>query len=203
MKPYLLVTALALSLLACKEKKQDHAAAPPAATTTGTAAEDSAAIRQTVTGFYDWYTTHYNRMMGYKLYSGLKKPDMPPYKINWEEVDRYQAFIRDSVPYLGAAFLVNQRKMFQQCDSAFKVDTQDEIPYGFDYDWYTNSQEDPAYLLKGIKASGKWMLNIEGETAKLEIGAPDEKEYLAGSLLLFVELKKENGQWKISQIGND
>lgn len=202
MKPYLLLTVMALSLLACKEKKQENPATETV-NSTGSAAEDSAAIRQTVTGFYEWYTTHFNQMMGYKLYSGLNKPDMPPYKINWDEVERYQAFIRDSVPYLGEGFLVNQRKMFQQCDSAFKVDTKDEIPYGFDYDWYTNSQEDPSYLLKGIKASGKWMLNREGDLAKLEIGAPDDKDYLAGSLLLFVELKKENGQWKITQIGND
>lgn len=202
MKPFLLIMTLTLGLLACKEKKQDNPG-PASSGSTGTVAEDSTAIRQTVTAFYEWYTSNYNKMMGYKLYSGLNKPDMPPYRINWDEVDRYQAYIRDSVPYLGADFLVSQKNMFRQCDSAFKVDTKDEIPYGFDYDWYTNSQEDPSYLLKGIQASQKWMLNVQGETAKLEIGAPDDKDYLAGSLLLFVALKKENGEWKITQIGND
>ena len=202
MKQFLFLLAATALFAGCKGKKAT-AETPATTEITAPAGSDSTAIRTLITDFYTWYTGHYESMMKYKLYNGTGKPDQPPYQINWAEVDRYQAFIRDSVPYLGTAFLANQKKMFQQCDSAFKVDVKDEIPYGFDYDWYTNSQEDPAYLLNGIKSSGKWMIQVKNDEATVEIGAPEDKNYVSGSLLLFVGVKKENGQWKIAQIGND
>ena len=94
-------------------------------------AKDSAAIRAVILDFYNWYTKEYKQLMGYNLYSGLKKQDAPPYKINWDEVKKYQQFIRSSIPQLGEEFLKNQEKMLQQADSVFKVDTEDDIPYGF------------------------------------------------------------------------
>lgn len=203
MQKFIVILVAAVLLSACKDKKQASGETKAPAEVTTTASGDSAAIRKTITDFYSWYTSNYEKLMGYQLYSGIKKKDEPPYKINWQEVERYQAYIRDSVPQLGQEFLANQKKMFQQCDSAFKVDLEDELPYGFDYDWYTNSQEDPSYLLDGINASRKWMINVKGDEAAVEIGAPEDKNYVSGSLLLFVGLKKENGQWKIASIGND
>lgn len=203
MKKFIPILAAALFFLACDNKKKSSKESQPGSDITTKVANDSSEIRNVIIDFYTWYAGNYSRMTGYQLYSGIKKQDQPPYKINWPEVERYQAFIRDSIPQLGEDFLVNQKNMFRKCDSAFKVDLQDEIPYGFDYDWFTNNQESASYLLDGIKASGKWIISVKDNTAAVEIGAPDDKNYLAGSLLLFVGLKKENGQWKIAQIGND
>lgn len=203
MKKFIPILAAALFFLACDYKKKSSKESQPGSDITTKVANDSSEIRNVIIDFYTWYAGNYSRMTGYQLYSGIKKQDQPPYKINWPEVERYQAFIRDSIPQLGEDFLVNQKNMFRKCDSAFKVDLQDEIPYGFDYDWFTNNQESASYLLDGIKASGKWIISVKDNTAAVEIGAPDDKNYLAGSLLLFVGLKKENGQWKIAQIGND
>lgn len=195
-----------ISLTACKDKKQ----------TTGTdvveqktedvvpnPAKDSTEIRKVITDFYNWYNINYTKFQDYHLYSGIKKKDAPPYKINWDEVEKYQDFIRSSVPQLGEEFLKNQKMMFTKSDSAFKVDVNDDIPYCFDYDWYTNSQEEPSYLLNGINKSGKWIVKIKGEEASVEIGAPNDKDYVDGSLLLYIGMKKENNQWKIAKIGND
>lgn len=203
MKKFIPILAAALFFLACDNKKNSSKESQPGSDITTKVANDSSEIRNVIIDFYTWYAGNYSKMTGYQLYSGIKKQDQPPYKINWPEVERYQAFIRDSIPQLGEDFLVNQKNMFRKCDSAFKVDLQDEIPYGFDYDWFTNNQESASYLLDGIKASGKWIISVKDNTAAVEIGAPDDKNYLAGSLLLFVGLKKENGQWKIAQIGND
>lgn len=203
MKKFIPILAAALFFLACDNKKKSSKESQPGSDITTKVANDSSEIRNVIIDFYTWYAGNYSKMTGYQLYSGIKKQDQPPYKINWPEVERYQAFIRDSIPQLGEDFLVNQKNMFRKCDSAFKVDLQDEIPYGFDYDWFTNNQESASYLLDGIKASGKWIISVKDNTAAVEIGAPDDKNYLAGSLLLFVGLKKENGQWKIAQIGND
>jgi len=196
---------VAIGFASCNNKKQatENDAVVTEQKTTEVAADpakDSTEIRKVITDFYNWYNTNYAKFQEYNLYGGIKKKDMPPYKINWDEVEKYQDFIRTSVPQLGQEFLSNQKKFFQQCDSAFKVDTQDELPYGFDYDWYTNSQEDPSYLLDGINKSPKWMINVKGEEASVEIGAPDHKDYLAGSLLLIVGMKKENGKWTIAKI---
>lgn len=194
------------AIIACNNKKEEK----QPETVTGTAVEattdhavDSAAIRAVITDFYTWYTSHYKKLEGFDLYSSIKKNNGAPYKMNWEEVKRYQDFIRDSIPQLGDAFLVEQKRMFDKADSAFKGDLEGDVPAYFDYDWYTNSQEDPSYLLDGIKASGKWIVTVKGEEAAVEIGAPENKNYVSGSLLLFVGLKKENGQWTIARIGND
>lgn len=203
MKQFVLILFTATYLFACNNNKQETAQKQQPAVITAADTGDSANIRNVILDFYTWYTGNYDKMMGYQLYKGINKMDQPPYKINWDEVKRYQAFIKDSVPQLGQDFLDNQMKMFRQCDSAFKVDMADEIPYGFDYDWYTNSQEEPSYLLTGIRSSGKWIISIKGDEASVEIGAPEDKNYVSGSLLLFVGLKKENGQWKIAKIGND
>ena len=164
------------------------------------ATNDTAEIRSVVLGFYNWYNKNYEKFQDYNLYSGLKKPDAPPYKINWDEVKKYQDFIRSSVPNLGELFLTDQLAFFKQCDSAFKVDVNDEIPYGFDYDWYTNSQEDPQYLLDEInKKENKWQINVNGNIATVKVNDNQNKDYAILTMLL----KKDNDKWLIVKIGNE
>jgi hypothetical protein len=195
-----------IGFLACKDKKNtvgNEVAEQKATEVVQDPAKDSAEIRTVITDFYNWYNKNYAKLQEYKLYSSIKKKDNPPYKINWDIVEKYQQFIRDSVPHLGEEFVVNQKLFFQQCDSAFKKDVEDDIPYGFDYDWYTNSQEDPQYLLDGINKSVTWIINVKGDRATVEIGAPDDKNYVSSSLLIQLDMKKENDKWRIAKIGND
>lgn len=194
-----------LAITACNNKKDDgkKEVAAETATITTTPADDSAAIRKTIVDFYAWYSSNYKKLMAYDLYSSIKKNNGAPYKMNWDHVDKYMAFVRDSIPQLGDEFLVNQKKMFEKADSAFKKDVDGDVPYYFDYDWYTNSQEEPSYLLEGINKSRKWIISIKGDDASVEVGAPEDKNFVSGSLLLYVGLKKENGQWTIAKIGND
>lgn len=164
------------------------------------ATNDTADIRSVILEFYNWYNTNYEKFQDYNLYSGLKKKDVPPYKINWEEVKKYQDFIKSSVPNLGEEFLTDQLAFFKQCDSAFKVDVNDEIPYGFDYDWYTNSQEDPQYLLDEInKKENKWQINVNGNIATVKVNDNQNKDYA----ILTILLKKDNDKWLIVKIGNE
>ena len=203
---FLLLFITMTATISCNNKKEKNGETKTEGSTkmaTGDPAKDSAGIRAVILDFYNWYDKNYQKLMGYQLYSGLKTKDAPPYKINWDQVDNYQAFIRDSVPQLGDEFLRNQKMMFTKADSAFKVDVKDDVPYYFDYDWYTNSQEEPKYLLDGINQSKKWIILVKGDDASVEIGAPENKEYVAGSLLLYVGMKRENGQWTIAKIGND
>ncbi|MEO6612052.1 MAG: hypothetical protein ABIT05_08025 [Chitinophagaceae bacterium] len=206
MKQSIAILIMLTGLIACKDKKENSGDTVRITQINQETADpliDSAAIRVVVLDFYNWYTKNYSRLQGYDLYSGIKKKDAPPYKINWDVVDKYQAFIRDSVPQLGDEFLKDQKLMFTKADSAFKVDVKDDVPYYFDYDWYTNSQEDPQYLLDGLTESKKWIIKVNGNDAAVEIGSPDKRDYVPGTLLLYVGMKKENGQWTIAKIGND
>jgi len=204
MRKLLFLLMVSASLIACSNKKKEAEPEKTAeVTTTVSVAEDSAAIRQVILDFYNWYTPNYEKLMDYQLYKGVKKPHTPPYQIDWPIVDKYQAYLRQAAPQLGEDFYKAQKSMLAQADSAFKVDLEEELPYGFDYDWYTNSQEEPSYFLDGIKASKKWMIQVKGEDATVEIEAPESENFASGSLLIFVGLKKENGQWKIARIGND
>ncbi len=199
----LFITMIATNSCNSNQEKNGEATETKTEATTVDPAKDSAAIRAVILDFYNWYDKNYQKLMGYQLYSSLKKKDAAPYKMNWDQVDQYQTFIRDSVPQLGDEFLKNQKIMFTKADSAFKVDIDGDVPYYFDYDWYTNSQEEPKYLLDGINKSTKWIITLKGDDAKVEIGAPGDKNYVTGSLLLQVDMKKENGQWTIAKIGND
>ena len=195
---FILLAAMAF-LVSCKQKEKLSGVKDETTDRT----KDSVAIRNTVTGFYTWYTTNYTKFDAYDLYSGIKKKDEPPYKINWDEVEKYQAFIRDSVPELGDAFLQNQKRLFQKCDSAFKVDVEDDIPYFFDFDWYTNTQEDPAYLLEEMKKSRQWFITINGDEAIVDIKGFDEDGKKPAATVINLVMKKENGQWTIAKTWAD
>lgn len=207
-----ILSIAAISLFACNNKKQatgkndtaNDTAEKKIEVAVADPVKDSVEIRKTVTDFYNWYNKNYTKFQVYNLYSGIKKKDLPPYKINWEEVDKYQQFIRSSAPQLGEEFISNQKRFFQQCDSAFKKDVEDEIPYGFDYDWYTNSQEDAQYLVDEINKNKPWPISITGDNAFVEVkGDLDDNGKKTESTFLTLYMKKESGQWKIAKIGLD
>lgn len=204
-----LALVIPAALAACNNKQQSPetgVTTTPETTATPAAdpAKDSAEIRKTITDFYNWYNKNDSRFFDYHLYSGTKKKDAPPYKINWEEVEKYQSFIRANVPQLGEEFISHQKKFLQQCDSAFKVDVTDDIPYGFDYDWYTNSQDDAQYLVDEINKPGPWAITWLGDYATIPIkGSYDDGTSKVETTLVVLTMKKENGQWKIARIGGE
>ena len=196
----LLLVVLIIVVASCKGKNSADNKENPAENIT---TNDSADIRNAILDFYSWYSKNYKKLMQYDLYSGIKKEDEPPYKINWDEVKKYQDFIRDNVPQLGEDFLANQQVLFKRCDSAFKVDVEDDIPYYFDFDWYTNTQEDPQYMLDEIKKSKLWNISVDGDNAKVNIKGYDNNGEQPAITVIDIELKKENNTWKIAKIGSE
>jgi hypothetical protein len=203
MKNIVVALFMASILFACAGKKKEPPVVQQTASDTGhQQEEDSAAIRKVVGDFYNWYNKNYAQFQGYHLYEGIKKVDAPPYRINWTEVEKYQQFIRSHVPALGEEFISNQTFFLQQCDSVFKADKEDEIPYGFDYDWYTNSQEDPQYLADEINKPTAWPVKWKDGYATVEVkGKYDNNGKIEENTLIVLTLKKENGDWKFAKIG--
>jgi hypothetical protein len=162
---------------------------------------DSAVIHTTITNFYNWYNKNYQKFNSYNLYTSIKTKDNPPYKINWKEADRYFNFVR-TVPQLGEEFIKNLRIMLKASDSAFKVDLEDEIPYNFDYDWYTNSQEEPQWLIDELKKATQWATAVKGMDATVDVlGYYMEGNKKVETVVMCFQMKKEKGKWKIAKIG--
>ncbi len=166
--------------------------------------KDSANISSTIKAFYSWYNGNWEKLTEFKLYEGTESPDSPPYRINWKEVDRYTNWMQKNALQLDEEFYKNERMHFQYADSAFKANPEEEIPMGFDYDRFTDSQESPEWMLEEIEKATKWKFSINGNDAKVEIlSAPvmmedgGEVEYIVGC----IELKKRKGLWKIAKIG--
>jgi hypothetical protein len=162
---------------------------------------DSTQIRGTIMSFYNWYLKNHPKINSFELYKGTKSSDTPPYRINWTEVNKYFGFIRSSVPWLGEAFIANQKKFFQECDSAFIADPEGEIPYGFDFDWYTNSQEDPEWLVEELKNATQWVTTVNGMDASVDVlGLYNDNGKQIETVILCYSMKKEKGKWKIARI---
>ena len=174
------------------------AVAQPARTNTA----DSVQIRKTVMDFYNWYKVNYKKFQSFKLYSSVRGNDGPPYKINWKEAERYFVFLKTSVPYLSEDYSKWLRSHFQQCDSAFKVNTEDEIPWGFDYDWYTNSQEEAQVLIDELKKAKQWAMTINGVSASVDVlGFYTDNGKKIETVVMCFKMKKEKGKWRIAEIG--
>jgi hypothetical protein len=163
---------------------------------------DSVQIKTTVLNFYNWYNKNWKKLDGFKLYSGIKVKDSPPYKINWKEAERYFAFIKINMPQLGNEFINNERKFFRQCDSAFRAEPEEEMPYGFDYDRFTNSQEEPQGFIEDLKKAKQWSILFAGDTAHVDIlGTYSDNGKELETVIMCLEMKKEMTKWKIAKIG--
>jgi hypothetical protein len=163
---------------------------------------DSTQIRTTIFSFYNWYLKNNSRINSFNLYSGVRSNDTPPYHINWKEDEKYFAYIRSSVPQLGEEYIRNQKIFLKQCDSAFKADTEGDVPYGFDWDWYTDSQEEPSYLVDELKKAKQWVMNVKGVDATVDLlSYYMDKNKKVETVIMCFAMKKEKGKWKIAKIG--
>lgn len=157
-------------------------------------------IKQIFFDFLKLYQKNEAKFNSFRLYKGTGKENNPPYKIQWKEVDRYFAYLKASVPYVGQQYILSEKNHFKYADSSFKADPEEEIAAGFDYDRWAGGQDDVKYLVKWhTSPQNKFEVKITGNTAILRIGAElyegaseNERSWS------FVPFKKENGKWKMA-----
>lgn len=131
---------------------------------------EQAAIKKTFFNFLAFYRSHEARFNSFKLYKGKGKDNGPPYRMQWNEVKKYFAYLRSSVPYVGEAYIDAERVHFKFSDSCFKADPQDELPAGFDYDRWAGGQESIAYTYRWYTSeNNKYVVNITGHNAVLKL----------------------------------
>lgn len=157
-------------------------------------------IKKTFFDFLKFYQKNEAKFNSFRLYKGTGKENNPPFKMQWKEVDRYFAYLRSSVPFVGEAYIKAEKNHFLFSDSCFKADPEDELPAGFDYDRWAGGQESIQYTIKWYtSAKNKYEVIISGNTAILKIGAElwqgANTEDRNWSTVPFI---KEKGKWKMA-----
>jgi hypothetical protein len=157
-------------------------------------------IKKIFIDFQHFYQKNEKRFDAFNLYKGKGKENVPPYHIQWKEVEKYFTFLRSQVPYVGEAYIKNERKDFLFYDSCFKADTKEEIAVGFDADRWAGGQESTEYMVKWNTSSKNiYQVKIKGNNATLKIGylimKQDTEKDRVWDVVLFT---KENGVWKMA-----
>lgn len=161
---------------------------------------EQASIKKVFFDFLAFYKKNETKFHSFKLYIGKNKDYNPPYHIQWKEVERYFAYLRKEVPYVGEAYIKAERLHFKQSDSSFKEYPEEELPMGFDFDRWAGGQESIEYTYKWYTSpKNKYQVTITGNTAVLKIGARSEGAYgEKNTYWSFVPFAKENGKWKMA-----
>ena len=158
-------------------------------------------IKNVFFNFLAFYKKHEVNFNSFVLYKGKGKDNAPPYRLQWKEAERYFAYLRSSVPYVGEAYIRAERAHFKFSDSCFKANPDDEIAAGFDYDRWAGGQESIAYTYKWYtSAKNKYMVTITGNNAILKIGSAllDGSNNEKDRNWSFVPFVKEKGKWKMA-----
>ncbi|HSR38053.1 MAG TPA: hypothetical protein VLL95_04010 [Phnomibacter sp.] len=157
-------------------------------------------IKQTFFSFLKYYQQHETEFNKFRLYKGKGKNDEPPYHIQWSEAEKYFAYLRKNVPYVGEAYIEAERRHFKESEKAFKEYPDEEMPSGFDYDRWAGGQEDIDYTIKWYTSPKNiYKVKINGNKAELRIGGElwkgAKEEDREWSVVPFV---KEKGKWKMA-----
>ncbi len=157
-------------------------------------------IKKLFFDFQNYYLKNDHKFDAFHLYKGKGKEYAPPFHIQWKEVERYVAFLRKQVPYVGEAYIKNELIDFKYYDSCYKADPNEELPVGFDADRWAGGQESVEYMVKwNTNPKNIYQVKINGNKATLKIGfllmdGDAEKDRIWD----YVLFTKEKGIWKIS-----
>ena len=161
----------------------------------------SAQVKNTVISFYKWYNQNWKKIDAFKLYKSKKGNDGPPYVIDWKAVEGYFSYLRKNVPYAGEDFIANERKHFKKAEKDFKSNPEEEIPMGFDYDRFTNSQEEPKWFVgELLKKDKHWTITMQG-SATASVSITQKTDEGSSHTFFCIDLVKEKGRWVLAKLG--
>lgn len=157
-------------------------------------------IKKLFVDFLHFYQKNEKKFDAFHMYKGQGKENAPPFHIQWKEVDKYVAFLRKQVPFVGEAYIKSERMDFLYYDSCFKADPNEEMAVGFDFDRWGGGQESIEYMIKWYtNPKNIYLVNIVGNNATLKIGSAISKEETekdrSWNMVLFT---KEKGIWKMA-----
>lgn len=151
--------------------------------------------------FIKFYQKNEKKFNSFQLYKGAGEKNNPPYHVQWKEVDRYFAWLRTDVPYVGEEYIKNEQWYFKYVDSCLKSDFKNDISVYFGFDRWTELQKDVSDTLKWyFDPNTKYEVEISADKAMIRIESPGiwEKYHCISGLLL-VPFIKEKDTWKIAE----
>jgi tetratricopeptide (TPR) repeat protein len=132
--------------------------------------------------FFKWYFD--NKINEMEL-TNWNAPNVKAYRVNFTATENYLKKIQ-SAGFVSQVYIDYWRSYFKKCDERFIREKQDDgPPMGFEFDFVTNSQENPEKVLPPDFK----LLGINGNKARVKY---------AGYLVYL--LQQEEGGWKISGI---
>ena len=157
-------------------------------------------IKKIFIDFQNFYLKNEKKFDAFHMYKGQGKEFAPPFHIQWKEVDKYVAFLRKEVPYVGEAYIKSERLDYLYYDSCFKADPKEEMAVGFDFDRWAGGQESIEYMVKwNTNTKNIYKVTINGNKAILKIGFLLMKEDTEKDRIWdYVLFTKEKGIWKMA-----
>lgn len=161
---------------------------------------EQASIKKTFFEFLSFYKKNEVKFNAFKIYRGNGTENGPPYRIQWKEAEKYFAFLRKQVPYVGEAYIKAEKAHFKDADSLFRLYPDEEMPAGFDYDRWGGGQESIQYMYKWYTSpKNKYIVVITGNNAVLKIGSElwegASENDRSWNIVPFI---KEKGKWKMA-----
>jgi hypothetical protein len=163
---------------------------------------DSVQIEHTITSFYKWYNNNWEKVNAFKLYNSKTGPEGPPYIVNWKGVKKYFTYLKKEAPQLHPEFYLAEREEFKRLQKGFDKNPQEAIAIGFDYDRFTNSQDEPQWFITELKKTAKWQIDYKTNTEAIITlwqSASDARGDYQYQLMCF-DMKKTGKGWKIAAI---
>jgi tetratricopeptide (TPR) repeat protein len=135
--------------------------------------------------FFKWYFD--NKINELEL-TNWNDPNMKFYRVNFSATEKYLQKLQ-TTGFVSKTYIENWRNYFKRRDEAFLKEQQnDGPPMGFEFDFITNSQENP----EKINASDFKLIEITETKAKVNY---------AGYLVYLLQM--EGKEWKITGIENN
>lgn len=155
---------------------------------------DSQDEQGVVSGFLNWYSTHFDEIYSFDVIKGGPADNSENYYVDFKEVDKEINYFKKS-NYLSVRFLKNFYENYVKGEQNFKENPQnDGPPEGFDADYFFRTQES---FEEDLKLANK----IKFTTQKVNQNTSTVQFQFKNSGMKYeYVLKKEGAEWKIDEI---
>lgn len=134
---------------------------------------------------YKFFRFYFDNKLNEFELTNWNEPNLKSYRVNFTATEKYLTKLRTS-GCVSKVYIEHWRNYFNNCDKTFLKKPQNEgPPAGFEFDFITNSQENP----EKIQPSDFKLIEISGTNAKVSY-----MEYLVYSLVF------EDSGWKIEGV---
>jgi Protein of unknown function (DUF3828) len=188
MKHLTLVFLTSFLLFACKETPKNGTAN----TDSQAVVSDSAAVANTIHGFYKWYDVF---SMDTSKRGDFADQNGKYLRLDEPKMKKYYTYFQET-GFVSAEFIENEYTFYRKCSEFWKTEEVGDVPTGMDADKYFCAQDWEIEFWTNAPVRIK---NIGTDRVGATLFSTDKKYPLERNF----ELKKENGKWVLTKIECD